>query len=219
MTMTTPSMPLLPVEYPEPVVAQMLRRAGSRGYDAWWHRVQWSGFCATPIHLAEVDANGRERVVLGRCNNRRASVCPSCSDLYAGDTWQLIHAGIDGGHHELPATITEHPMVFATLTAPGFGAVHTTHPGATGPGRRCHPDREYRRCPHGRPRWCTAIHHGDDPVLGQPLCVTATTTVPTCCSPGTPRNCGDASRSPCDACSADTCGQSGKPPTGYVCHS
>lgn len=52
--MTTPSMPLLPVEYPEPVVAQMLRRAGSRGYDAWWHRVRWSGFCATPIHLAEV---------------------------------------------------------------------------------------------------------------------------------------------------------------------
>jgi len=168
--MTTPSMPLLPVEYPEPVVAQMLRRAGSRGYDAWWHRVQWSGFCATPIHLAEVDAYGRERVVLGRCNNRRASVCPSCSDLYAGDTWQLIHAGIDGGHHELPATIAEHPMVFATLTAPGFGAVHTTHPGGTGPGRRCHPDREYRRCPHGRPRWCTTIHHGDDPVLGQPLC-------------------------------------------------
>jgi hypothetical protein len=32
-------------------------------------------------------------VLLVPCGNRRASRCPSCSDLYAGDAWQIVSAG------------------------------------------------------------------------------------------------------------------------------
>ncbi|MGO9349808.1 MAG: replication initiator [Mycobacterium sp.] len=45
-----------------------------------------TGFCARPIHLVGVDGAGRQHTVLARCKNRRAAVCPSCSDLYAADT-------------------------------------------------------------------------------------------------------------------------------------
>jgi hypothetical protein len=67
-------------------------------------------------------------------------------------------------------SIRSHPLVFATLTAPGFGPVHTTRADRTG-SARCRPVRggTPRLCTHGRPRWCTAIHAEDDPRLGQPL--------------------------------------------------
>jgi hypothetical protein len=148
------------------VVAQMIRRAGSAGFDAWWQRVEAVGFCANPIHLAGRDELGREHQVLTRCNNRRAALCPSCSDLYSRDTWQLIHAGLQGGHHDVPATVTDHPQVFLTLTAPSFGAVHTVS--ATG---GCHPrGARHRECPHGKPMWCDRSHSHTDAQLGQPLC-------------------------------------------------
>ena len=75
------------------------------------------------MHLVGVDGLGRELRVSGRSKNRRAVVSPSCVDSYTGDTWQLIHAGVAGGHHDVPASVAEHPAVFATLTAPGFGPV------------------------------------------------------------------------------------------------
>jgi hypothetical protein len=60
--------------------------------------------------------------------------------------------------------------VFATLTAPGFGPVHTTRADRSGPAR-CRPVHGAPRlCPHGRPTWCTAIHAEDDPRLGRPIC-------------------------------------------------
>ena len=37
------------------VVAQMIRRARSAGFNAWWQRVEAVGFCANPIHLAGRD--------------------------------------------------------------------------------------------------------------------------------------------------------------------
>jgi hypothetical protein len=148
------------------VVAQMIRRASSAGFDAWWQRVEAVGFCANPIHLAGRDELGHEHHVFTRCNNRRAAVCPSCSDLYSRDTWQLIHAGLHGGHHDIPATVTDHPQVFLTLTAPSFGAVHTVN---TAGG--CHPPGARRRvCPHGKPMWCDRRHGHTDVDLGQPLC-------------------------------------------------
>jgi replication initiator protein RepSA len=129
------------------VVAQMIRRARSAGFTTWWQRVEAVGFCANPIHLAGRDELGRDHQVFTRCNNRRATVCPSCSDLYSRDTWQLIHAGLRGGHHDIPATVTDHPQVFITLTAPSFGAVHTIN--ASG---GCHPRRaNHRQCSHGKP--------------------------------------------------------------------
>jgi hypothetical protein len=150
----------------EVVVAQMIRRASSAGFDDWWQRVEAIGFCANPIHLAGLDSSGREHEVFTRCNNRRAVVCPSCSDLYSRDTWQLIHAGLLGGHHDIPSTVADHAQVFLTLTAPSFGAVHTVR---TVGG--CHPRNAGRReCQHGKPLWCDRSHRNTDAELGQPLC-------------------------------------------------
>jgi hypothetical protein len=61
--------------------------------------------------------------------------------------------------------------VFATLTAPSFGPVHTTRANRSGGRARCRPTQGTPRlCQHGRPTWCTAIHAEDDPRLGQPIC-------------------------------------------------
>lgn len=148
------------------VVAEMVRRARSAGFNAWWQRVEAIGFCANPIQLGGVDDSGQEHRVFTRCNNRRAVVCPSCSDLYSRDTWQLIHAGLRGGHHDMPATVATHPQVFATLTAPSFGAVHTVRNGGG-----CHPRKATQGdCRHGKPMWCNSAHRDTDVELGQPLC-------------------------------------------------
>ncbi len=149
------------------VIAQMLRRASSMGFDAWWQRVQSVGYCAHPIQLVGADHYGRERLVWARCNNRRASVCPSCSDLYARDTWQLVHAGCAGGHHNMPTDVAGRPQVFATFTAPSFGPVHN----ATGSPCRDHRRiGQFRRCSHGKPLWCNKKHDHHDAAVGQPLC-------------------------------------------------
>src|ERR1700730_10313300 len=151
----------------------MIRRASSAGFNGWWRRVEAVGFCATPIHLAGRDALGREHQVFTRCNNRRAVACPSCSDLYARDTWQLVHAGRHGGHHDMPATVDQHPQVFATLNAPRFGAVHNAGDDTrSSHARRCHDPgrRGFSRCRHGKPLWCSTIHGDNDARVGQPLC-------------------------------------------------
>jgi len=149
------------------VITQMMRRASSPGFDAWWLRAESVGFCANPIQLIGTDDHGRKRTVWVRCNNRRATVCPSCSDLYARDTWQLVAAGTTGGRHNITPSVADRPQVFATLTAPSFGSVH----GSTG--SVCHDHRMmggYKRCPHGKPLWCSTIHDHTDPAVGQPLC-------------------------------------------------
>ncbi|KQH79733.1 plasmid replication initiator protein [Mycobacterium gordonae] len=150
-----------------PVITQMLRRASSPGFGPWWRRAESVGFCAHPIQLSGADTVGRRHTVWTRCNNRRASVCPSCSDLYARDTWQLVHAGAAGGHHDVPVEVGNRPQVFATLTAPSYGAVHK----ATG--TPCHPRHgasSASRCVHGNQLRCNIIHSIDDPTVGQPLC-------------------------------------------------
>lgn len=152
---------------PSRVIQQMVRRASSMGFDTWWQRAQSVGFCAHPIQLIGTNEFGRESVVWVRCNNRRASVCPSCSDLYARDTWQLVAAGTSGGRHHIPASVAAHPQVFATLTAPSFGTVHS----ATGIVCRDHRRiGEFRRCPHAQPLWCNENHDHNDTAAGQPLC-------------------------------------------------
>ncbi len=82
------------------------------------------------------------------CGNRRASRCPSCSRVYAADTYHLIKAGLSGGK-AVPETVRTHPRVFATLTAPSFGPVHNI------------PDN--RRCA------CGTQHDKTSPELGTPL--------------------------------------------------
>jgi hypothetical protein len=142
------------------VVSQIVRRAGSPGFEAWWSRVEHAGFCSSPVELRGRSADGKPITILARCKNRRASVCPSCSALYSGDTWQLVHQGIAADKSE-----SERPMVFTTLTAPGFGAVHSS----SRSGGPCRPGRA-GTCARGRSLRCGAVHQAGDQELGEPLC-------------------------------------------------
>ncbi len=170
--------------FPARTVDDIVNRAGRSDFDRWAEQVTRCGHCSHPVRLRgrveHRSVTGRrvaystdgepDRVLLIRCGNRRAAVCPSCSWEYAGDMWQLLYAGAAGGRKGVPETIRSHPLVFATLTAPGFGPVHTTRADRCGPAR-CRPVQgKPRLCAHGRPTWCTAIHREDDPRLGQPIC-------------------------------------------------
>ena len=176
---------LIHTTLPSHTVEEIVRRAERPDFERWAEQVARCGHCSHPVRLRgrieHQSADGRrvaystesepDRVLLIRCGNRRAAVCPSCSYEYAGDMWQLLYAGAAGGRKGVPESIRSHPLVFATLTAPGFGPVHTTRADRTGGSARCRPARGTPRlCRHGRPSWCTAIHAEDDPRLGQPIC-------------------------------------------------
>lgn len=155
-----------------PAIDQAIRRASSLGYESWWQRCSSVGFCANPVQSSAYDPElGRRVAVMIRCGNRRASICPSCSDLYAADTWQLVHAGAQGGHHGMPETMANRPQVFATLTAPSFGAVHTSRGRSGLADTVCQPASGGKiHCPHGKALQCNVIHASDDDEVGQPLC-------------------------------------------------
>jgi hypothetical protein len=176
---------MTPTALPPQTVDEIVTRAARPDFDRWAEQVSRCGHCSHPVRLrGRVEhrtATGRrvaystdaepDRVLMILCGNRRAAVCPSCSYEYAGDMWQLLYAGAAGGRKGVPESIRSHPLVFATLTAPSFGPVHTTRADRTGGPARCRPAHGTPRlCPHGRPTWCTAIHGEDDPRLGQPLC-------------------------------------------------
>jgi hypothetical protein len=104
------------------------------------------------------------------CGNRREVVCPACSAVYKRDARQLVRAGLAGGKG-IPETITAHPCVFATLTAPSFGPVHSRRMrGRTVLPCRPRRDASARRCPHGHDISCPTRHVEGDPRLGQPMC-------------------------------------------------
>jgi hypothetical protein len=174
-----------PATFLSDTVEEIVTRAGRPDFDRWAEQVARCGHCSHPVRLRgrveHRSSHGRQvaystegepdRVLLIRCGNRRAAVCPSCSYEYAGDMWQLLYAGAAGGRKGVPESIRSHPLVFATLTAPGFGPVHTTRTNRSGGPARCRPTHGTpRRCRHGRLTWCTAIHAQDDPRLGQPIC-------------------------------------------------
>ncbi|MFJ8696524.1 replication initiator protein RepSA [Streptomyces roseolilacinus] len=147
-------------------LADLLRVANAPGFERWREQVRRTGGCSDPIHLqgqtvtrdartgqvlysysTAEEPGGRLRVA---CGNRRASRCPACAWTYAGDTYHLIRAGISGDERKnVPATVREHPRVFATLTAPSFGPVHN-------------------RPASGRCR-CGTAHPEHDPALGTAL--------------------------------------------------
>jgi hypothetical protein len=138
-------------------------RLRSADYKQWRAKVEASGGCARPVRLtgrsAILDRDGeilveRSGDIFAPCGNRRASVCPACSDRYAGDAFHLLRAGLAGGDKDVPALVTEKPRAFLTLTAPGFGPVHTRRTTASG---RVIPCR------------CGGYHHPDDPRLGSPI--------------------------------------------------
>jgi hypothetical protein len=165
------------------VLAEVVDRAG-HGYERWAEQVAATGYCAHPVRLRgrveHADAfTGAVRTVysterepdatlLKACGNRRASVCPSCSATYQGDSFQLLAAGLRGGKG-VPETVTAHPRLFVTFTAPSFGRVHSRK----AQGRLvypCHPSRQGATCPHGRRAGCWQRHDEDDSRLGEPLC-------------------------------------------------
>jgi len=165
------------------VLGEVVDRAG-HGYDRWAELVAQAGYCHHPIRLTgrveqadrttgEVRAvydSEREPdgVLLKACGTRRESRCPSCAATYRADAYQLLAAGLKGGKG-VPETISEHPRLFVTFTAPSFGRVHTRK----AQGRLvlpCHPYRQGARCPHGVRAGCWHRHGEDDPRLGEPLC-------------------------------------------------
>lgn len=135
----------------------------SSGFQDWRREVTAIGGCAAPIHLTGSSrlydrATGtvlaeRDGEILAPCGNRRASVCPACSDRYASDAYHLIRSGLAGGKG-VPDTAAAHPRVFVTLTAPSFGPVHTRRITARGLVIPC---------------GCGDKHHRDDPRVGTAL--------------------------------------------------
>ncbi|WP_328944856.1 replication initiation protein [Streptomyces sp. NBC_00250] len=147
-------------------LGDMLRVAGSPGFDRWKEQIHRTGGCSHPIHLTgwtltrdkttgetlhrystDTEPGARLRIA---CGNRRASRCPACAWTYAGDTYHLIRAGLAGDSaRAIPAAVREHPRVFLTLTAPSFGPVHNR--------------------PGTRPCRCGIRHAEDDAAVGTPL--------------------------------------------------
>jgi len=172
-----------------------LTRASQPDYFGWLHHVSAAAGCTRPIRLtgtlSTVEA-GTGRVLEHRhtdelpdaaiykaCGNRRHTVCPSCAATYQADAFQLLRAGIVGGKG-IPDTVARHPAVFATFTAPGFGAVHTRYVRKhTCTNRKrcdcrpepCHARRQVGTCEHGTAAVCWARHDDTDPALGQPFCL------------------------------------------------
>ncbi|WP_406198998.1 replication initiation protein [Streptomyces europaeiscabiei] len=149
---------------PDGAIRQLLTLARHGDLGAYARQIQRLGGCQQPVrmegHRLDVHAKTGEIVrelldrtlpagqLLVRCNNRRATRCAACAEIYRKDTFHLVTAGLSGGKGIGP-TVAEHPRVFATFTAPSFGAVHN-RPG----GGRCR---------------CGRLHPDDDPALGTPL--------------------------------------------------
>ncbi|MFI7603943.1 replication initiator [Micromonospora sp. NPDC049366] len=170
-------------------------RATRPDYFGWLDHVRAAAGCTRPIRLAgslyTVDpATGRvldqrhtdgmpDAAIYTACGNRRSRVCPSCARTYQRDAFQLLRAGLVGGKG-VPETVSEHPAVFATFTAPSFGIVHNrvvkrhtcrSRKRCDCRAEPCHARRDTGVCAHGRPAVCWARHEAGDAVLGQPLCL------------------------------------------------
>jgi hypothetical protein len=170
-------------------VLEVIERAAREDYNRWLRHTATAGGCSQPVGLwgryteinavtgevvGEVDTTTMpDRVIYTACGNRRAEVCPACAEVYRADTFHLVRAGLQGGKG-VPATVTEHPALFLTATAPSFGPVHSRRvKGGHGSGGRvlpCRPARRPKFCRHGVDLRCTRVHREDDPRLGEPLC-------------------------------------------------
>jgi hypothetical protein len=165
--------------------AELLERAARDDYPQWLGTALAAGGCVRPIRLRgtirDIDpatgevvhaldtADTPDGVIYLPCGDRRASVCPPCAETYRADTYQLIRAGLAGGKG-MPESVSIHPCVFATFTAPSFGPVHTRVEQPGGKIARCRPRRKASYCPHGRRISCGQRHKETDACLGRPLC-------------------------------------------------
>jgi hypothetical protein len=148
------------------------------GYDAFESQVRAIRGCRRPVRLSgktiglgedghhpQVRFDTRnlpDGVLLKACGTRRETLCPPCASLYRGDAFALVAAGLRGGK-DIPESVSEHPAVLLTLTAPSFGAVHRKRPDGT-----CHPSGP--PCLHGRALVCRHRHEATDELLGSALC-------------------------------------------------
>ncbi|MEU7863848.1 replication initiator [Nonomuraea sp. NPDC049141] len=162
----------------------MIARLHDPNYNRWACQIKRAGGCRQPIHLrGKVEhydqATGQllhrystirepDGILRVPCKTRRASRCPACAEVYRADTYQLVRAGLVGGKG-VPETVSAHPCLFVTLTAPSFGAVHVRRE-KNGKVLPCHARRDAKTCPHGQVVSCTDRHSADDPRLGEPLC-------------------------------------------------
>ncbi len=189
MTITTSAFPLSPGSDDGPGLGESAEPAITLTWaelDAEIRQAERTGLCAHPIRLkGRIDAvdlatgelrpmydTGSEPggVLHVACGNRRESACPACSQTYKRDARQLVKTGLAGGKG-IPETITAHPCVFATFTAPSFGPVHSRRKrGKTILPCRPRRDASRRACPHGRDISCAHRHAQDDPLLGRALC-------------------------------------------------
>lgn len=177
---------------------QAIARAARPDYPAWLHHVRAAAGCTQPIRLvgdlytvrrtgpdsAEIVSHRStedmpDGAIYKPCGNRRASVCPSCSERYKRDAYHVVRAGLVGGKG-VPEDVVEHPAVFPTFTAPSFGAVHTRVVKRHTCAKRarcdcraepCHARRDLTVCEHGVRLVCFARHEADDKRLGTPMCL------------------------------------------------
>ncbi|GAA0614269.1 replication initiator protein RepSA [Kutzneria viridogrisea] len=140
------------------------RRIRSSDFTAWRSKVEAVGGCAHPVRMTGAwqvqDLSGavlaeRSGHLFAPCGNRRSSVCQTCSDRYAADAFHLMRAGLSGGDKGVPVTVADKPRVFATLTAPSFGAVHNRRTSARGRAIPC--------------TGCGEYHHEADTRIGAPV--------------------------------------------------
>ncbi len=167
-------------------LAVLTRRYGS-GAPAVVELIRRTGGCTSPIRLEgeSVAVSARSGAVLARqstrsqapgfvlvaCGNRRETRCPPCSERYRRDAYFLVAAGLAGDEEKgVSPSVASHPLVFATFTAPSFGAVHRRVVDPSGGVRPCRPGGQPEVCEHGASRRCLERHAESDPRIGQALC-------------------------------------------------
>ena len=144
---------------------RLAARVQALDYQEWRNKVHAVNGCARPIRLAGAhqlqDPTGKVLHhhggdIFAPCGNRRAAVCPSCSDRYAADAFHLIRAGLvrrAQGHprdRHRPAPRVRHPH--RPLLRPR-------------PPRRAPPAPGQARSRAA----CGEYHHDDDTRIGTPL--------------------------------------------------
>ncbi len=160
------------------------RASNPKRFARWREQVRATGYCARPLRLSgrlgAIDnrtgevrevydtATEPDGTLLKACGQRREAVCASCAETYRGDAFQIVACGLRGGKG-VPESVASHPTLFVTLTAPSFGAVHSTR-SSGGRRRPCMPRRGGGCCLHGRPLSCWKHHDDDETCLGEPLC-------------------------------------------------
>ncbi|HUY06946.1 MAG TPA: replication initiator [Acidimicrobiales bacterium] len=149
------------------VLEGVIETYGSKGgWEGFEERGRSCSWCREPVRLKSSTSRASTEYFKA-CGNRRSTRWRACANRYRMDARVLVLAGLDGGKG-IPEEIRSHPVVFATLTAPSFGAVHRSvsrngrilpcRPGTKGP------------CVHGRKRSCAMTHGEYDKIIGEPFC-------------------------------------------------